>query len=407
MSSVTGTSSLESDGALQFTPMGGRVSILAGGGAGLLSGVGSPAYRIFVGLGWTNESSDRDGDGIPDDVDQCPTEAEDFDGFQDEDGCPDPDNDGDGLPDMTDKCPNEPETRNGYLDDDGCPDEPPDRDLDGIPDADDKCPDEGGSSVIRRRGPNYGCPDRDKDGIPDKLDKCPDEPEDYDGFEDEDGCPDPDNDQDGIPDDADECPDQAETYNGIKDDDGCPDGPALVEAAGDHLKFDAPVLFAANADVLGQKSSLVLEATSNLLRHHTEMLKLEIMVHAEGVGAKAEAFAKHRANVIAAFLAKKGVEAGRLSAVAGPASATSVEIKILQRGKPAAAPAAPAPADDGFEIAPAAPEPPAAEPPPPAAPAAAEPAKKAAPKKGAAKKAPAKPAPAPKPGGGGTDLGDL
>ena len=31
---------------------------------------------------------DRDGDGIPDDVDQCPDLAEDFNGYQDSDGCP-------------------------------------------------------------------------------------------------------------------------------------------------------------------------------------------------------------------------------------------------------------------------------------------------------------------------------
>jgi OOP family OmpA-OmpF porin len=68
---------------------------------------------------------DSDGDGIPDDVDKCPTEAEDKDGFQDEDGCPDPDNDGDGVPDAQDKCPDKPETKNGYQDEDGCPDEVP------------------------------------------------------------------------------------------------------------------------------------------------------------------------------------------------------------------------------------------------------------------------------------------
>ena len=33
--------------------------------------------------------SDDDGDGIENGVDVCPDEAEDFDGFQDEDGCPD------------------------------------------------------------------------------------------------------------------------------------------------------------------------------------------------------------------------------------------------------------------------------------------------------------------------------
>ena len=70
-------------------------------------------------------SKDRDGDGIPDNVDRCPDQPEDKDGFQDEDGCPDLDNDGDGIPDSLDKCPNEPETFNNYKDDDGCPDEVP------------------------------------------------------------------------------------------------------------------------------------------------------------------------------------------------------------------------------------------------------------------------------------------
>lgn len=68
-------------------------------------------------------TQDRDGDGIPDDADKCPNDPEDKDGFEDQDGCPDPDNDGDGIPDVKDACPNEPETVNGIKDDDGCPDE--------------------------------------------------------------------------------------------------------------------------------------------------------------------------------------------------------------------------------------------------------------------------------------------
>jgi OmpA-OmpF porin, OOP family len=65
---------------------------------------------------------DRDGDGIRDRVDKCPDEPEDFDGFQDEDGCPDPDNDRDGILDVDDLCPNVAEDRDGVQDDDGCPD---------------------------------------------------------------------------------------------------------------------------------------------------------------------------------------------------------------------------------------------------------------------------------------------
>jgi OOP family OmpA-OmpF porin len=81
---------------------------------------------------------DRDGDGIKDNVDKCPDSPEDFDGFQDADGCPDPDNDGDGIPDKADKCPLDPEDKDGFEDADGCPD--PDNDKDGFLDKDDKCP---------------------------------------------------------------------------------------------------------------------------------------------------------------------------------------------------------------------------------------------------------------------------
>jgi outer membrane protein OmpA-like peptidoglycan-associated protein len=60
---------------------------------------------------------DTDGDGIGDDVDKCPNDAEDKDGYLDDDGCADPDNDADGVPDDLDMCPNQP----GATDNDGCP----------------------------------------------------------------------------------------------------------------------------------------------------------------------------------------------------------------------------------------------------------------------------------------------
>jgi len=68
---------------------------------------------------------DTDGDGIPDDVDKCPDQPENFNGFEDEDGCPELDKDGDTILDAVDKCPDEPETWNGFEDEDGCPDTPP------------------------------------------------------------------------------------------------------------------------------------------------------------------------------------------------------------------------------------------------------------------------------------------
>ena len=72
------------------------------------------------------EDSDRD--GIPDSVDKCPREPETYNGFEDEDGCPDTvpiqDEDKDGIEDSLDKCPKEPENFNGFEDTDGCPDDP-------------------------------------------------------------------------------------------------------------------------------------------------------------------------------------------------------------------------------------------------------------------------------------------
>lgn len=61
-----------------------------------------------VHLAVQDQVGDRDGDGIVDDLDKCPDDPEDRDGFQDDDGCPDPDNDGDGILDKNDQCPNDP-----------------------------------------------------------------------------------------------------------------------------------------------------------------------------------------------------------------------------------------------------------------------------------------------------------
>jgi OmpA-OmpF porin, OOP family len=93
---------------------------------------------------------DRDGDGIPDRADRCPDEPEDFDGFQDDDGCPDLDNDNDGVPDAQDRCPNTP----GPASNAGCPLLVAilDSDGDGVPDALDRCPNTPGPAE------NFGCP---------------------------------------------------------------------------------------------------------------------------------------------------------------------------------------------------------------------------------------------------------
>ena len=85
-------------------------------------GCGAPAAQSMVEAPRPAEESDVDGDGIVDASDACPCLAEDVDGVDDEDGCPDVDNDGDNIPDICDACPNDPEPYNGTCDEDGCPD---------------------------------------------------------------------------------------------------------------------------------------------------------------------------------------------------------------------------------------------------------------------------------------------
>jgi hypothetical protein len=218
-----GENALEGDAGAEWKPGHSPFVISMGAGSGIIEGVGVPLLRIFVGGTYRfGQIQDQDDDGIADEKDQCKTQAEDKDGFEDNDGCPDPDNDGDTIKDVADKCPLKAEDFDGFEDLDGCPED--DNDKDGIVDTSDRCPLQ--PETFNGFEDKDGCPDEvdtDHDGVPDSRDKCVNEPEDTDGFEDLDGCPDPDNDKDGIPDQQDECSDEPETVNGYQDQDGCPD----------------------------------------------------------------------------------------------------------------------------------------------------------------------------------------
>lgn len=165
-------------------------------------------------------SRDTDGDGIADISDKCATVAEDWDGFEDYDGCPDLDNDGDGIPDKVDLCPTLPETYNGLNDGDGCPEELETEEEEVV--IDEEAEIEEQIKALDLTEDQVG-KDGDGDGIQDIYDHCPTRQEDLDGYQDEDGCPDVDNDNDGINDSKDDCPNIPENFNGHQDDDGCPD----------------------------------------------------------------------------------------------------------------------------------------------------------------------------------------
>jgi outer membrane protein OmpA-like peptidoglycan-associated protein len=139
----------ELDGIVSFF-LPAEVILFASAGIGLGNGYGTPDWRMIGGIRYapTREKplpppppvqpapqepppvTDRDGDGIVDDRDQCPDVPETVNGFEDEDGCPDAppqpepiaapvvlDRDGDGVADAVDNCPDVP----GNPDFQGCP----------------------------------------------------------------------------------------------------------------------------------------------------------------------------------------------------------------------------------------------------------------------------------------------
>jgi len=106
--------------------------VKGGIGPGVTQGYGTPDVTAFLTVGAKTMprklqvvecGTDADGDAVTDCYDVCPYKAEDIDGFQDADGCPDLDNDNDCIVDAADACVNRPEVFNDFEDTDGCPDE--------------------------------------------------------------------------------------------------------------------------------------------------------------------------------------------------------------------------------------------------------------------------------------------
>jgi OOP family OmpA-OmpF porin len=240
---------------------------------------------------------DPDKDGIAGAADQCPNEAEDKDGFEDENGCPDGDNDADGIADASDKCPSEAEDKDSFQDEDGCPD-----------------------------------PDNDADGVPDAADKCADQPETRNGFEDEDGCPD-------------ELPAKLAQYTGT--------------IAGINFKVNSADLLPASNKTLDKAVAVLTEFKDVKLeiQGHTD----DQLPKKGGKFADNEALSQARADSVKQYFIKKGIAEDRLLAkgygatvpVTDPAGLKGaklnqartqnrrVEFKLVSPGGDAPAPAAP------------------------------------------------------------------
>ncbi len=292
----------------------------------------SPDLSMLFEITWSGFilKQDNDHDGIMNKVDKCPDAAEDKDGFEDSDGCPDPDNDKDGLSDIKDKCPLEAEDMDNFEDDDGCPE--PDNDMDGVMDPADKCP-----NVAQGVDGKDGCPnlDKDKDGILDVADKCPGEAEDKDNFEDEDGCPEPDNDKDGIADAEDKCPNAPETMNGFEDTDGCPDHIQIKEVV--KTMILRGVNFQTNSAELMTESFRALDEIVPGIQNSPEVT-FEIAGHTDNRGnpTKNQMLSQARAQSVANYFIQKGVDPKRLKVMGYGSSRplgpnTSAEGRALNR----------------------------------------------------------------------------
>lgn len=272
----------------------------------------------FQNLEWTlgldfrhEEPPDRDDDGIKNKYDDCPDDPEDFDGFEDDDGCPELDNDQDKVLDQRDECPLDPEDRDGFEDSDGCPEN-----------------------------------DNDGDGIRDKKDRCPDSPEDEDGWEDDDGCPERDNDGDGMPDKRDKCPDEPETLNNFDDKDGCPDEiPVEVKRFTGVIRG---ITFETNKAVIRPSSQDTLFDALDVLDDYPDV-RLEVQGHTDDVGNDQFnlELSQARADAVVAWFVRNGIDPSRFRAVgygetlpmadngtdAGRAENRRVEFKLIE-GEP-------------------------------------------------------------------------
>jgi OmpA-OmpF porin, OOP family len=230
----------------------------------------SPAEKCAT----EKQEGDRDGDGILDASDQCPDVRENYNGFQDLDGCPDdPDTDRDGVPDSRDACLLEPEDKDGYLDEDGCPEL-----------------------------------DNDADGIPDAKDKCPNQAEDPDGFEDEDGCPDDDNDKDTVADVADECPNTPGQPNGAHP--GCP---SLIIVTAREIRITQQIQFDFNKATIKAVSFPILDAVKDVMVDNPK-IRIEVQGHTDNVGQGPYnlKLSQQRADAVRSYLIGHGIEGARL-----------------------------------------------------------------------------------------------
>jgi outer membrane protein OmpA-like peptidoglycan-associated protein len=235
-------------GAFDFSS---TVRLLAGGGAGLENGWGTPDWRIFAGaqLGFPRRPLPAPGP-VPG-------------AFAAEAAAPAP------AAPVAAAAPAVAEAPPAPV---ALPVAPPDTDGDGLADADDRCPAAGGPAE------NGGCPDEDRDGdaVVDRSDECPDLP-------------------------------------GPAEHRGCrPEATVKLEA--DRIRFEGTIHFNLASDVIQRRSTVLLDGIAAVIRAHPEIERIRVEGHADSRGGRAynKALSERRAKSVVRALVARGIAADRL-----------------------------------------------------------------------------------------------
>jgi outer membrane protein OmpA-like peptidoglycan-associated protein len=219
------------------------------------------------------------------------------------------DKDGDGVPDAHDECPTDPQGAASDPARRGCP--LIDTDGDGVPDNQDSCAAMAAGPYPDPRQP--GCPDQDddKDGLQNSRDTCPSQHTGLNPDSQRPGCPMDDGDGDSVADVYDACPGKPGAPSPNPKKNGCP---GLVEIAGGAIKIMRPVHFANNRDRILVRSSAVLGAVAGVLKALPQIQKVSIEGHTDGRGNadKNLNLSQRRAEGVRQWLIRNGVESERV-----------------------------------------------------------------------------------------------
>ncbi len=281
-------SPVEALGAVRFLGVE-HLLVELGGGIGLIGGVGSPDWRVFLSIGGRSappaEAPVVEPAPAPAPT-HCAAGPEDLDGFEDDDDCVDPDNDRDGILDADDACPDVPEDTDPFEPSDGCPE--PDNDGDGILDEDDACP---------------GTTEADLEA-------------------------------------------SREVFNDYRDTDGCADEVAFVVTC-EAIEIDDRVYFEIDSDVIQARSYSLLDSVADVIIGLPQITLVRIEGHTDSVGSAAHNLdlSRRRAASVVRYLTERGVAAERLSSEGfgedraidtndtdeGRANNRRVEFRIIER----------------------------------------------------------------------------